>query len=238
MITFSNLGNMGRLGNQLFQIAAVIGYARKYNQRIEFPKWSYEKCFNFEYELLQSPVHTKLNESDILNFNELPGYFPQMGNVDLNGYFQSDKYFYNSKKEILNTFKTKETKLNSGFIHLRFGDYVSKQQYHPLQSKEYYLKGMGELNLDHYYCFSDDIEKCKEMFQNDSRIEFVENTNEIQDLELMMQCKGSVIANSSFSWWGAFLGNHNNVIIPKNWFGPAYNWFRIEDRLCENWKSI
>jgi hypothetical protein len=55
---------------------------------------------------------------------------------------------------------------------------------------------------------------------------------------LLLECKGSVIANSSFSWWGAFLGNHNNVIIPKNWFGWAYPGFNIEDRLCQGWKAI
>ena len=229
---------MGRLGNQLFQIASTLGYARKYKQSVEFPKWSYKNDFNFNFEPSFEFINTVISELDILNYTELPKYDPRMLNVSLNGYLQSEKYFENVKAEIFNIFKTESTDLNSGFVHLRFGDYVGKQEYHPLQSKEYYVEGMKLLNFDHYYCFSDDIESCKEMFKEDSRIEFVSGNSEIQDLKLMSRCKGAVIANSSFSWWGAYLGNHKNVIIPKTWFGPAYNWFKIEDRLCEGWRAI
>jgi hypothetical protein len=172
-----------------------------------------------------------------VNYVEIPGYLPEMGNVDLFGYFQSEKYFYNCKRTILDIFKIHETKLESGFIHIRRGDYVSLPTYHPLQTIDYYQTGMDKLKLNHYYCFSDDIQWCKENLK-DHRIEFVENTTEIQDLELMMQCKGSIIANSSFSWWGAFLGNHNNVIIPRNWFGPSIGSYNIEDRLCDGWLAL
>lgn len=237
MITFRNLGNLGRLGNQLFQIAATINYARKYKQQVKFPEWWYSKHFNFNYECLNENIHIILNESDCLNYVQLPDYYPRSGNVSLNGYFQSEKYFIESKNEILDIFKTEETNLNCGFIHVRRSDYINLQNYHPLQSLEYYMTGMDRLKFDHYYCFSDDIQWCKENL-NDSRIEFVENTSEIQDLKLMMRCKGSVIANSSFSWWGAYLSQSDKVIIPKNWFGPSYNWFRIEDRLCEKWIAL
>lgn len=237
MITFHNLGNLGRLGNQLFQIAVTINYARKYKQQVKFPKWTYEKDFNFQFELLDENIHNLLNESDCLNYVQLPDYYPRSGNVSLNGYFQSEKYFIESKTEILDVFKTETEKLNSGFVHVRRGDYLNLQQYHPVQAIEYYKSGMDMLKLDHFYCFSDDIAWCKENLK-DSRIEFVENTSEIQDLKLMMKCKGSVIANSSFSWWGAYLSQSDKVIIPKNWFGPAYNWFKIEDRLCEKWIAL
>ncbi len=237
MITFKLLGRYGRLGNQLFQIASTIGYAKKYNQRYGFPKWTYEQYFNCNLDSDDVHIDTTLREVHELNYTELPGYFPQMGNTDLVGYFQSENYFKHCNNLIFDMFKTKETKLNSGFIHIRRGDYINLSHYHTNLPLEYYQKGMDELNLDHYYCFSDDIMWCKEHVK-DPRVTFVENTTEIQDLELMMQCKGSVIANSSFSWWGAFLGNHNNVIIPKNWFGYAAREFNIEDRLCDGWKAI
>lgn len=237
MITFKMLGKYGRLGNQLFQIASTIGYAKKYGQKYDFPEWSYEKDFNTSFNHTQIETHTLLRESSEVDYVELPGYFPGMGNVEIFGYLQSEKYFENAKKEILNIFKTEETNLNSGAIHVRRGDYTNLQNYHPLQSLEYYKKGMDELGFDHYYCFSDDIQWCKENLI-DSRIEFVENTSEIQDLKLMSRCKGAVIANSSFSWWGAYLGNHNNVIIPRNWFGPSISPYKIEDRVCKGWKIL
>lgn len=236
MITFKLLGRYGRLGNQLFQIASTIGYARKYNQQFAFPQWSYKDNFNCDFLNSDSiQTNTTLRESSEVDYCELPGYMPMMGNVDIIGYLQSEKYFKHCKNEILDIFKTESTDLNSGFIHLRFGDYLQKQMYHPIQTKEYYINGMNELGFDHYYCFSDDIERCKLLF-NDPRIEFVENTTEIDDIKLMMKCKGSIIANSSFSWWGAYLGNHNNVIIPKNWFGPAFGNYNINDRICDGWK--
>lgn len=237
MITFSNLGNYGRLGNQLFQIATTISYAKKYKQDYCFPKFSYYNDFNCNFKIFDIEINTRLNEIDNLNYYPIQSYFPQMGNVDLNGYFQSEKYFENAKKEILDIFKTEETNLNIGGLHLRRGDYINLQNYHPLQSLEYYKKGMDLLGFDHYYCFSDDIQWCKENFK-DARLEFIEGTNEIQDLKLMMKCKGAVIANSSFSWWGAYLSESSKVIIPRNWFGPSYNWYKIEDRLCSGWKAI
>lgn len=235
MITFKMLGRYGRLGNQLFQIASTIGYAKKYKQSFDFPLWEYEKDFNVNFLHENFNIQTFLKETSEVNYVELPGYFPSMGNVDIFGYLQSEKYFKHCKDIILGMLKTEETNLKSGFIHIRRGDYTKLQTYHPLQTVEYYLNGMAELGFDHYYCFSDDIPWCKENLK-DPRIEFVENTSEIQDLKLMMKCKGSIIANSSFSWWGAYLGNHNNVIIPRNWFGPSIGPYKIEDRVCEGWK--
>jgi hypothetical protein len=234
MITFSNLGTFGRLGNQLFQIAALVGYSEKYSHDILLPKWDYSKHFNCNFRQLNRNIDCVYYEKDNLNFNEIPQYESTEKLLDIVGYFQSEKYFINAKNTILKMFKIEDGVIDSGFIHIRRGDYVEKQNYHPLQSLDYYKNGMDVLNKSHYYCFSDDIGWCKENIK-DTRVEFVETCNEIDTLKLMMKCSAAVIANSSFSWWGAYLGQHNNVVMPKNWFGCGYSWFNIDDRCVKGW---
>jgi hypothetical protein len=236
-MTFQNLGAMGRLGNQMHQIAAVVGYAKKYNQQYSFSKWKYEEYFNLKDYEYPCEIDTIIQEADPLSYTEIPSYLPQMGNINFVGYFQSEKYFEHCKKDILDIFKTEETNFNCGFIHQRRTDYISLSSYHTNLAWEYYKEGMDILGYDHYFCFSDDIGWCKENIK-DSRIHFIENTSEIEDLKLMQKCKGAVIANSSFSWWGAYLSDSKNVIVPKNWFGPSAGAFRIEDRLCPGWRAI
>lgn len=238
MITFSKLEKLGRLGNQLFQIAATVSYAKDNQKDPVFKTWSYSKYFNVPNSFFtdeQISPDTRYNEISSLNYNEIPLYRENYGILDLNGYFQSEKYFIQNKQIIMDMFKTEKTESDFGFIHIRRGDYLQSQHYHPVQPIDYYIDGMNEMGMKYYYCFSDDIKWCKENI-SDHRVMFVENTSEIDDLRLMMRCSGAIIANSSFSWWGAYLGNHNNVIIPNNWFGPGYPGYRIEDKCCEGWK--
>lgn len=232
MITYSKLGLNGRLGNQLYQIASTVGYALKYNQEYGF-NWDYSEYFN----ITNTPnieTHTRIIESNGLNYCELPKYENYMRNVDMHGYLQSHKYFDEYKKEIFSIFKVKDIIEDCGFIHVRRGDYLHLPNHHPIVPLQYYLNGMDILGKSKYYCFSDDIKWCIENIKDD-RVVFVENTTEIEDLMLMMSCNAAIIANSSFSWWGAYLGDHNNVIAPRKWFGDAYSGFIIEDRIPERW---
>lgn len=237
MITFSQLGNYGRLGNQLFQIASTIAYAKRYRQEYCFPRFQYYYDFNCKFDIKNIEVQSVIREGSELDYVPVQSYMPQMGNVDLIGYFQSELYFKDFKKEILDIFKTEPQDLKSGMVHVRRSDYLEKQNYHPTQSLDYYKKGMDLLGFDHYYCFSDDIQWCEENLK-DPRITFVKGTTEIQDLKLMMKCAGGVIANSSFSWWGAYLSESKKVVIPRNWFGPAFGNYNIEHRVCQGWNIL
>jgi hypothetical protein len=109
----------------------------------------------------------------------------------------------------------------------------------PPLNTEYYYNALDEIkNYDKILFFSDDISWCKENFKmNNSH--FVEE-NELVSLKIMQYCQSNVIANSTFSWWGAFLNNNDNqVVMPEIWFGPAVaeprpmNHFR-----CASWKAI
>ena len=126
-------------------------------------------------------------------------------------------------------------------MHIRRSNYVSLQNYHSLQEIDYYKKSIEILGEDiHFLIFSDDIDWC------DKNLTFIKNKtiiNEFSDYEqlyLMSLCNNNIIANSTFSWWGAWLNKNNNkkVVSPKNWFGPANQGLNTEDIYCENWYII
>lgn len=117
----------------------------------------------------------------------------------------------------------------SAFFHVRRGDYLNHPTYHWSQEIEYYNKGFQYIQKKNpfiykWYIFSDDIDWCarQEFFKNKG-FEFVRETDEYQSLSLMIQCQGgAVIANSTFSWWGAMLGaeySKNPVVYPLKWCG-------------------
>ena len=104
-------------------------------------------------------------------------------------------------------------------LHVRRGDYVSNP-HHPVQTVEYYQRALEMLPDLDVIVFSDDPDWCKsqEIFQPD-RFSISESNTVDADLCLMSLCKYHTIANSSLSWWGAWLAKSEKVIAPKNWFG-------------------
>ncbi len=175
--------------------------------------------------------------------------------TNLKGYYQTEKYFEHCKQEILNIFTFKndiEVKASNIFpkvtidtvgIHVRVGDYIGLQQYHPICDAEYYSLAMQYFNDKDYYflIFSDNIQYCKEMFGESENILYISDNEPEIDLCLMSMCNHNVIANSSFSWWGAYLNKNQNkkVVAPKKWFGPAYeNINNTKDLYCQNFKIV
>jgi hypothetical protein len=173
----------------------------------------------------------------------------------LDGFFQSEKYFKKHEKKIREIFQPTEEiikiinekykhilKEKTTSIHVRRGDYVRNQVHHPVQTLDYYKKGIDILKKDtnKYIIFSDDIQWCKKTFQGDEFI-FIENEKDYIELYLMSMCDYNIIANSSFSWWGAWLNNNKNKVVigPKNWLGIAYkNTFNTYDILPDEWIKI
>lgn len=174
------------------------------------------------------------------------------------GYFQSEKYFTEYRDEIISSFtlnrplnkenmelieKIKST--NAVSIHVRRGDYVKLQDFHGLCSLEYYKKAIdyiaSKIENPHFYLFSDDIQWTKENLTINYPYTVV-NINDAGsgffDMELMKNCKYNIIANSSFSWWGAWLNQNPDkiVIAPKRWF--ANDNMRDNDIIPERWIKI
>jgi hypothetical protein len=167
----------------------------------------------------------------------------------INGYFQSEKYFDKSlvrsflepKQDIRQKLIYKYSKDldKSVSIHVRRGDYLSIQDYHPVQTKEYYIKAISEFSSDSiFFVFSDDISWCKDNL-SEINCRCIEGQNDYEDMFLMSMCKHNIIANSSFSWWGAWLNNNpdKKVIAPKNWFGPSCP-HNTKDLLPEIWMKL
>jgi len=253
MITFNSLGKLGRLGNQLFQIASTIGIAEKNGIKYTLPNWSYSHFFKN-----QIPLNV-INDLEVINeinfhYNEIM-LQDKTKNYDLSGYFQSEKYFKESSDLILETFSLKDeihnelkskysTILNNSCsIHVRRGDYVHLQGYHPVQPLDYYIESIKTIYGDNieninFLIFSDDIEWCKSNIILPNTFH-IEGNPDILDLFLMSMCNNNIITNSSFSWWSAWLNmNPQKIIVaPKKWFGE-YKDCNTKDLIPNNWILI
>ncbi len=250
----------GGLGNQLFQIATTLAVADDNNDEAVFFSFSnlqqgkqptnyldnlYKKL-TFNDNVVSKNIYSELNFS----YNKIP----YQENLCLNGYFQSEKYFKHHRQIILDKFYhydySMESKYNKLFgheetvsIHVRRGDYqtiiVNGEQYHPPCELNYYQSALEHFSDKEYkfLVFSDDIEWCKQVFDDD--FNFIEGEEDYVDLLLMARCKHNIIANSSFSWWGAWLNRNNNkrVIAPKKWFGSVAN-LDSKDLLPKGWITL
>ena len=232
MITF-RLGTMGRMGNAMFQIAACVAHAERVRDVAIFPRWPYAKYF--KYPITQGRLsYSSLFVEKEFTFSKLP----ESRNMCLHGYFQSEKYFKECPKikEIFQpcSFLDKKTAMDySGTcsIHVRRGDYVQLSNYHRLLDIEYYLMAMDMMD-SRFLLFSDDINWCK---QNFGGVEFY-HEDQMMDFFTMMKCENHIIANSSFSWWAAWLGG-GTVIAPQKWFGEDCK-HDTKDLLPESWIKI
>lgn len=163
------------------------------------------------------------------------------GSVYLDGYWQSYRYLELIESQLnkdfefrippvyFNRFLIKEIhEVNSVSVHVRRGDYLSNKIFskvHNVLDVEYYVRAFEiikrEISDPFFFVFSDDIEWAKKKFEGYNSCTFVSNPEQssIEDLRLMRACKHNIIANSSFSWWGAWLNPNPNkiVIAPKQW---------------------
>jgi hypothetical protein len=256
----------GGLANMLIQMAAVKSMAIDNGTDCSFPNLGEQlKLINdemvhnpkikhaFEYMLMFDKVNTvsPTSKLPVINFPfdykkiELPN-----DSFYVDGFFQSEKYFAHNRNELLEWFKIPEQikekidlnyselfKQRTTSIHVRRGDYVNLQNYHPVQTLEYYNKSIDNLKekTDLFILFSDDTEWCKNNIKTDNII-YINDEKDYIEIYLMSLCDNNIISNSSFSWWGAWLNqNENKVVIgPKIWFGPEIQ-HNTNDILPEKW---
>jgi hypothetical protein len=249
----------GGLGNQLFQIAATHALALRNNDT---------SCFDIGgcYTPLQGHTASKYANNILSNVLNVSGHrfssiyheprfgyqpIPYAPNRHLIGYFQSEKYFEDYKREIKNLFKitqvdaakeilepyTGKGKLITS-VHIRRGDYLNNPAYHPTSSFEYYKEAMELIGDSIFIFISDDIDWVKANFIGENYT-YSTASDELTDLAIMTLCDHNIIANSSFSWWGAYLNPNKGkiVIAPKEWFGP--NGHKdTEDVTPDNWLRL
>lgn len=199
------------------------------------------------------------------HYTELPPQF-EGENTKLDGYFQSYKYFdaywgtlcrliklEDQKKYISHKYNHNYDNLIS--IHFRFGDYKHLQHCHPLMTHEYYRNSVQHIIIKTdneklkilYFCEKEDDDAVQiivdKLQQNFAECRFVKIDHGINDWEqvlMMSLCRHNIIANSSFSWWGAYFNSHEDKIVcyPDIWFGPALAYHNLKDMHPVEWSKI
>jgi hypothetical protein len=263
MIGFNNLGKLGRLGNQMFQYASLRGIAanNNLNWMIPPPKKvpneyvDHQLFYAFTLKGLKAlNVQFVCGERETVKENsfafdeELFNNCPKW--VNLEGYFQSEKYFTHIKDEIKEDFtfgseylepakEMIQTVDNPVALHIRRTDYTTNPNHHALELS-YYEEALTHFDKDRtVIIFSDDTEWCNQQsLFDDDRFMIAENNINYVDMCLMSLCSGHIIANSSFSWWGAWLSNSEKVIAPQKWFGPGNAHLDTKDLYCPDWIVI
>ena len=282
MLAFNRIGNLGRLGNQMFEYAALRGIAAKHgydwcipsSDRKGIENYSLHECFKLESvkeENINTLDHYQYVQEKYYHFSEdIFNNCPD--NVSLHGFFQSWRYFANVQDEIRKDFTFHDSHLNPCkemmeelegqepiMLHVRRGDpnltdprgfkwsYTQCGSMHPVQPLEYYEKALSKFPKDQpVIVFSDSIDWVKEQeFFSGDRFLHSEPHEKYEDgsftpyadLCLMSLCSHAIIANSSMSWWGAWLQTNpeKKVIAPKMWFGPDYKDKDTKDLYCPGW---
>ena len=280
MIGNNRIGCNGRLGNQMFQYASMRGIASVKGFDWVVPPENYDHTAN--YALFETFKMTNVQEKNIgfvdgeILKETIHCYDENLvdscsDNTNLDGFFQTEKYFENIVDEIRSDFTFKDEYLKPCkefidsldttpiFLHVRRGDAIGKEHYHPVAPMSYYVEALKRFDEDTpCFVFSDDLDWCKsqDLFKSDKFL-FNDNIERYDyqsmdcsgsmqytllphvDLCLMSLCSGAIIVNSSFSWWGAWLQNNKGkVIASKPWFGPSAADLDTSDVVPDHWEII
>ena len=237
---------MGQLGNQMFQYASLKGIARNrgfdymvaHNADVVVDSLGnklYTELFNpFDIVVKQGVLDTQqyIQEPHFQFSEELFNTCPD--NSSLVGYYQTPKYFNHIKDEIRSDFTFRpeilepckemmEEMVEPVALHIRRGDFITNVENHYNQDLEYYEEALTKFEKNRQVIiFSDDTEWCnkQKLFAPD-RFLIAEGNSPYVDMCLMTMCSGFIIANSTFSWWPAWLSvaEDKKVVYPKQWFG-------------------
>ena len=232
---------------EILSLKDTSNFLRKYRRRLYplFWKKTHKEQLSFDFD------------KKVLNFDE----------AYLNGYWQSEKYFLDIKEEIKKDFTFKDLDIpsqnvlesikncNAISIHIRRGDYVSdaatKDFLGNICNVDYYNRALEyiytnkEITNPEFFIFSDDIQWAKDNLKIKNKAHFIninQGNRSWQDMCLMSNCKHNIIANSSFSWWAAYLNSNDKKIIicPNRWVNNDRRFRRLNspDIIPNTWKKI
>ncbi|BEG97882.1 alpha-1,2-fucosyltransferase [Bacteroides sedimenti] len=215
------------------------------------PNGTNDKSLNIKLRIIYLRILLKFKPKKIIYID--PFYFT---NIPFNknnykflfGYWQSEKYFENIREIILRKFifrsiDSQNIKLsdqikseNSVSLHIRRGDYLNNSLYSDICTDEYYCSAinfmLNKLDNPVFYVFSNDIKWTKNYLKRFSIKHKIVTLNHgkksYQDMFLMTNCKHNIIANSSFSWWGAWLNDNKDkiVVAPKKWMNTEFEKYK------------
>jgi hypothetical protein len=241
MITNGIFGEVsGRLGNQLFQLGLLFAIRELHGHDFYLPHsgeslWG---CFDLDVAS-DGPECSRVFHEVNGSCNYHPGVFEQPDGTSYHGYFQSYRYLENCKEPLLRFLRfnfdhrarshamlfayRRRHRRPLVSLHVRRGDYVNpdwENHWGNLAKDGYYERTVAAVGDDVVYLvFSDDLEWCRRSLAFE-RAEFVD-VDHFTSLCTMTRCEVNIVANSSFSWWGAYLNPTSDVYAPSRWFGPG-----------------
>lgn len=219
----------GGLGNQIFQVVVGYIFAKDHNDKYAINPalhsgngqgFHLNKYLNTIFKNVDKTNHKSSNyyKEPQFNYTEIPYNEDSL----LEGYFQTEKYFLNRKKEInsLLDFECSEEPTNECVIHIRTGDYLILSNFNVVTTN-YFEKAIDEVLQKNskvsFKVISDNPSIAKTYLPKDLFYEFV-SYDELSDLKTLSQCDYAIISNSSFSWWGSYLGKSKITYAPNKWF--------------------
>jgi hypothetical protein len=231
----------------------------------EISALTYRKATRLERFLTRafhlSPRHASTHIVENRYFRFHRKLFKYSGSLYLDGYWQSYSYFKDIEHIITQEFSVKTPQMgknkelaeqmarcNSVSLHIRRGDYVSNPRTNKMHGTcplDYYYKCIQLVSQEikdlHFFIFSDDADWVRDNLNIDFPTVIVSHNGiekDYEDIRLMSQCKHHIIANSTFSWWGAWLNPSKEKIVfaPKQWF--ADRRYDTRDLIPEGWKKI
>ena len=220
----------GGLGNQLFQLAAAETIARETGKTLciltSVSPPTHHSNRNYFDTLLSEWASCPLLPSPYTVVNE-PSYekqewaplLPNEPSIRIDGFFQNWEYVSSTFVQRLRL--PYHPPIDSAFIHIRGGDYVGTSAFDVGLHRGYYARAVQQFPKGtHFYIFTNDVPYAKTLeFLNDVRYSFV-TSDEVTALAQMAACSiGGICANSSFSWWGAYLNPNRTIVMPDKWFG-------------------
>lgn len=281
-VTYPDLEKRGRIGNQLWQIAACVGIAERIGGRVKLPAgWSYRPYFEIPDAMFGPSVIR----------NDLPAWNWACGHIDARqqAYMQCWHYVEDVQDQLREFFAPSGKALLAIHRHLDrtdqwwFRDLVDTEQTvslsvrrgdnadpvthpvgtWPLVSMDYYRAALDLFTESEVIVFSDDIEWCEKHLPGElgevlrgRQLHFVREgpvrppeygltgyseapALDWLDLQLMTRTTHHIIANSTFSWWGAFLGRpYGQVVYPNNWVGWRIDQFDFRDLMPDWWVEL
>jgi hypothetical protein len=259
---------MGELGNQMFQIATTYGYARKYGKEPIFPEWTCKISGRNYTDIFKNPVdqtlHSRIiSHADFRRFSYMDLTYIEIPetpySLDLNGYFQSEKYFLNCQSEIREIFQPQDSisqYIDEKYSHiLNLENKVSLQvrtgtrdrndyDVHAYATESFISKAQECFDSEStFIVFADNLEVAKSILPSGKKYIFVENEHNYVDLFLMNRFDNYIVSPSTFGWWGAWLSQNPEpkIAIMKDWFtvGKAKeNLNKNNDQVPERWIKI
>jgi hypothetical protein len=259
MIYFSELGQQGKLGNQLFQYAFLRATAQRLGVKFYCPSWIGDDIFLLQdsQEKGQKPAHISKKYVEPGNYTGINATaFDIQDETDINGWFQTEKYwdrdtikrwytFRQSKFERVTEKYLKVDFARCGGIHLRFGDKVSSigsRATYYVAPPQFYSRAISLMsNSRQIVVFTDEVEEAKN-FLKPLKIDFlyIEGNEGWEDLYLMTLCHDFAISTSTISWWGAFLNQFPDakIMAPAEGSYRTGCYIRNQDYLCPEWIKI